>query len=194
MNIFSQKLKDWAVRHLEEPKISRWLFGLSFAESSFFPVPPDLFLLPAILKNPPRWAVYALNISIASVLGGMFGYLIGAFLFDFIGEPLIRIYHLESAFVKVAELFQQNAFWAVFTAAFTPIPFKVFTIASGLFKINPITFILASIIGRALRFFIVAFLIKKLGQRFSDTVFRHFNYATLAFVGAVVLYLWFVLK
>lgn len=167
------------IKHVEGPNAGRWLFLISFAESSFFPIPPDLLLMPIVARLRSRWWYYALVTTIASVLGGMFGYLIGSFFFDIVGALLVKTYHLESELQSVSALFQKNAFLAIFTAAFTPIPYKVFTIAGGLFKINFIVFVVASILGRGMRFFAVAYLMKLFGASVGRLAFKYFNALTL---------------
>lgn len=180
------KLRDRMVRHIDGPKAGWWLFLVSFAESSFFPIPPDLLLIPIVARLRSKWFYYALITTIASVIGGIFGYFIGAMLFDFVGTILVKTYHLEDELVYVSTLFQQNAFLAIFTAAFTPIPYKIFTIAGGLFHINFFVFVIASILGRGMRFFAVAYLMKIFGEQIGRLAFKYFNLLTLA-VGIVII-------
>lgn len=174
------------IKHIEGPNAGRWLFLISFAESSFFPIPPDLLLMPIVARLRSKWWYYAAITTIASALGGMLGYLIGALFFNFVGTFLVKTYHLESELERVSLLFQQNAFWAIFTAAFTPIPYKIFTIAGGLFKINFFVFVIASILGRGMRFFAVAYLMKLFGGAVGRLAFKYFNLLTLA-VGIVII-------
>lgn len=186
MEKFKTKLRDRMVKHIEGPHSGQWLFLISFAESSFFPIPPDLLLMPIVARLRSRWWYYATLTTIASVLGGMFGYLIGALFFNFVGTLLIKTYHLESELEHVSLLFQQNAFWAIFTAAFTPIPYKIFTIAGGLFKLNFLIFVIASILGRGMRFLAVAYLMKIFGASIGKLAFKYFNLLTLI-VGLVII-------
>lgn len=174
------------IKHIEGPNAGRWLFLISFAESSFFPIPPDLLLMPIVARLRSKWWYYAAITTAASVIGGMFGYLIGALFFNFVGTLLVKTYHLESELEHVSMLFQQNAFWAIFTAAFTPIPYKIFTIAGGLFKINFLVFVIASILGRGMRFFAVAYLMKLFGASIGKLAFKYFNLLTLV-VGIVII-------
>lgn len=173
------------IKHIDGPNAGRWLFLVSFAESSFFPIPPDLLLMPIVARLRSRWLYYAVITTVASVIGGMFGYLIGAVFFNIVGAFLVKTYHLEKELEYVSTLFQQNAFWAIFTAAFTPIPYKLFTIAGGLFKINFLIFVIASILGRGMRFFAVAYLMKLFGSAVGRLAFRYFNLLTLIFAVAV---------
>lgn len=186
MEKFKIKLRDRVARHIDGPNAGRWLFLVSFAESSFFPIPPDLLLMPIVARLRSKWWYYATITTVASVFGGMFGYLIGALFFNVVGAFLVKTYQLEKELEYVSTLFQQNAFWAIFTAAFTPIPFKLFTIAGGLFKINFVIFTIASILGRGMRFFAVAYLMKLFGGSIGRLAFKYFNLLTL-FVGVVII-------
>jgi membrane protein YqaA with SNARE-associated domain len=178
------KVWEWAERIISRPSARRWLYALSFAEASFFPIPPDFFLMPIVAKEPTRWFRIALWTSVMSVLGGLLGYLIGAGLFEILGRPLVELYHIEDKIVVVGEAFNRNAFLAMLTAAFTPIPFKAFTIAAGLFRIDIIPFIVASVIGRSTRFFVVAYIMKRYGTRMGEILFKYFN--TITIVCAVI--------
>lgn len=180
------KLKDGMRRHIDGPNAERWLFLVSFAESSFFPIPPDLLLMPIVARLRSKWLYYAFITTVASVIGGMLGFLIGSVFFNIVGTFLVKTYHLEKELEYVSTLFQQNAFWAIFTAAFTPIPYKLFTIAGGLFHINFVIFVIASILGRGMRFFIVAYLMKLFGGVVGRLAFRYFNFLTIIFAVVVV--------
>mgnify|MGYP000486458227 CR=1 FL=1 len=181
-------LYDWVLHWAQTPYGPIALFVLSFAEASFFPIPPD-FMLVAILgsKQQKKWIYYSALTAGWSVLGGALGYFIGFLLFDSLGQWLINTYNLQDHMVTVKELFDQNAFWAIFISGFTPIPYKIFTISAGFFKINFFTFIFASIISRFLRFFIVGYIMKVFGDSMSKLVFKYFNIITLVFaVGAII--------
>ncbi|MDQ5957831.1 MAG: hypothetical protein QG665_157 [Patescibacteria group bacterium] len=183
-NSWSDSIRRWSVVHADEKSTSWWLGLLSFTESSFFPIPPDVMLV-AILTASRRWAYYALVTTLGSVLGGMAGYFIGHFFFDLVGTKIIALYQLQDEMQKVGELYEANAFWAIFTAAFTPIPYKVFTISAGFFKIDFLTFVVASVIGRGLRFFIVAYLMKIFGQAMGEVIYKYFNIFSLLVAGAI---------
>jgi membrane protein YqaA with SNARE-associated domain len=119
-----------------EKRVDFTLGGISFAESSFFPIPPDFFIFPLVVKKPERWLRISIIVTIFSVLGGVVGYFIGFYFYEFAGKPLVSFYGLQDEMNTVGGLFNKNAFLAIFTAAFTPIPYKVFTIAGGFFEIN----------------------------------------------------------
>lgn len=150
----------------------RYLAALSFAESSFFPIPVDVMLAPMVLAVRENWFRLAAIATIFSVLGGIAGYFIGYGMFDVI-EPWLRESHYWDAYLKSRAWFDQYGFWVVFVAGFSPIPYKVFTIAAGVAVLNLPGFILASLIGRAGRFFLVAGLVRAGGQRFEDGLERH---------------------
>ncbi|PIQ35593.1 MAG: cytochrome B [Candidatus Yonathbacteria bacterium CG17_big_fil_post_rev_8_21_14_2_50_43_9] len=194
-----QTLKDslstWAVRHTEGKNARWWLFGMSFAESSFFPVPPDVLLVAILMTKERARAFYYATITTAgSVLGGLLGYAIGYFLFQTVGVWLVDIYHLETEMITVQKLFANNAFFAIFVAAFTPIPYKVFTIAGGLFGISVPTLIIASILGRGGRFFAVATVMKYFGGHIARVFYEYFNLISFAvvIVLGVILYSFFL--
>lgn len=149
------KVMQWAVH----PHAPRYLAGISFAESSFFPIPPDVMLAPMALAQPGKAWRYALLTTVASVLGGAFGYLLGMFAFDVI-EPLIRDAGYWSQYQQANDWFDKWGFWAIFIAGFSPIPYKVFTIAAGVIGMAFLPFLIASTIGRGARFFMVAGLMK----------------------------------
>ena len=158
MKIFSglfQRAMQWA----RLPNAPWYLAVLSFTESSFFPIPPDVMLAPMSLANPAKAWRFALITTIASVLGGLFGYFIGITFFDVI-EPYLRTSHYWEAYQTAVAWFKDYGFWAIFIAGFSPIPYKVFTIAAGTLSMALLPFVLASIIGRGLRFFMVAGLMK----------------------------------
>lgn len=175
-------LRDWVVKHAQEANARIWLAGLSFAEASFFPIPPDVLLIAMLIVKSKDWVQLALLTTTASVLGGALGYAIGALFFDFVGEPLVALYNLQDDMEHVRALFADNAFMAIFLAAFTPIPFKVFTIAGGLFKIPFITFIVAAFLGRGIRFFTEGYLMKLYGKKLGNLVYTYFNAVTTVFL------------
>jgi len=185
----SKRIEAWAHIHAGTPKAEWALAGLSFAESSFFPIPPDVMLAAMLSTGASNWKRLALITTITSVLGGLFGYAIGYFFFEAVGGRLVSFYHLENELVRIGTLFDTHAFWTVFTAGFTPIPYKLFTIAGGVFGINLFTFIVASILSRGARFFLVAYLSARYGEVVARTIFRMGDAILLILVVLVLLVL-----
>ncbi|WP_040678201.1 YqaA family protein [Nitratireductor pacificus] len=158
-----RRLYDWtmslaATRHAEKA-----LASVSFIESSFFPIPPDVLLIPMVLSQRAKWLRYALICTLSSVLGALLGYVIGAFLYETIGQPILAFYGKENAFEQVAGWYNTWGGWGVLFAAVTPFPYKVLTIFSGATGLNLMTFVVVSIIGRGLRFFLVSWLLYHFG-------------------------------
>lgn len=171
MKIFS-KLYKWTMNLSRHPKAPYYLGGLSFAESSFFPIPPDVMLAPMCLAQPKKAWLFALITSLASVLGGVFGYLIGAFAFDVI-QPHLQDSRYWASYQLAVEWFQEWGFWAIFLAGFSPIPYKVFTIAAGALSMTFAPFVLASMIGRGARFFLVAGLMALGGEKMEKALYKY---------------------
>jgi membrane protein YqaA with SNARE-associated domain len=183
---FRERLKKWIVIHAVGPFAKVWLAAVSFAEATFFPIPPDPFLVAILLGGGrKKWAYYSFITVIFSVLGGAFGYLIGLFFFDTIGQWLINVYNLQEGMIRVSGFYDRNAFWAIFISAFTPIPFKIFTITAGFFQINFLVFIISSFLGRALRFFLVGWLFNMFGESIAAALYKYFNAITLV-IGIVI--------
>ena len=194
LNRFKERVRTWALEHALGPRGKFWLVVVAFTESSFFLVPPDLLLIGILLVSAERWFYYASLTTLSSVLGGLFGYSIGYFFFDFFGQAIINFYGLADELIKVGQLFQQNAFWAIFLAAFTPIPYKVFTIASGFFKIDLLTFIIASLLGRAGRFFAVGAIMRIFGRLAGELVYRYFHiFTALVAAAAIIIFVLYLL-
>ncbi len=172
-------LYDWVLSWADRPSGPWALAAFAFAESSFFPIPPDVLLIPLCLAAPTRALWFATLSTIFSVLGGMFGYFLGAVAFDSLGRPMLELYGLMEGFERLRELYQTYDVWAVGIAGFTPIPYKVFTISAGFFGLNFAAFVLASTIGRAGRFFLVAILLRLFGEPIKEFIDRYFNWLTL---------------
>lgn len=158
-----RRLYDWTMSLAATRHAERALAGVSFVESSFFPIPPDVLLIPMVLSERGKWLRYALVCTIASVLGALLGYAIGAFLFEAIGEPILNLYNAQESFSKVQDWYDTWGGWGVLFAAITPFPYKVLTIFSGFTGLNLLTFVVVSIIGRGIRFFLVAWLLQRFG-------------------------------
>ncbi|MBR45515.1 MAG: cytochrome B [Rhodospirillaceae bacterium] len=186
-----RKLYDW-VMALAGKRHAIWgLAGVSFAESSFFPIPPDVLLIPMVLANRQRaWRIAAVC-TLASALGGLFGYAIGLWLFDAVGQPLLELYGSEDKFVTFQKYYNEWGAWIVGGAGFTPLPYKVITIASGVTKLDIGIFFLASVVSRGLRFYIVAALLWRFGEPVREFIERHMGKLALLFfvllIGAFLL-------
>jgi membrane protein YqaA with SNARE-associated domain len=190
-----RRLYDWVLGWADHTYSGWALFGIAFAESSFFPIPPDLLLIALAVAVPTRAFRYAAICSAGSVLGGGFGYLIGSNFFDVIGEPIVRFYQAEEHYNRVRDLYQQYGGLAVFTAGLTPIPYKVATITAGFFDVNFGVFILSSALSRSLRFFLIGGLIRFFGARIKSFIDTYFDILSLAFlvllVAGFVILRWF---
>ncbi len=163
-----------------------WLFGLAFAEASFFPIPPDALLVPMALARPPDAWRLALICTLGSVIGGAFGYLIGYALFDQLAQPLLHAYHYEAAFQTFKDRYAEYGLWVILIKGLTPIPYKIVTIASGAAAFNFPLFMAASLVTRGARFFIVAGLLRKFGEPMRDFIERRLTLVTsLVAVGVV---------
>ena len=166
------KLYDRCLRWAAHRHAGYYLGILSFAESSFFPIPPDVMLAPMTLARPDRGLHYAALTTVTSVLGGVFGYLIGYYAFDMVA-PLIVDWGYMAGFERARLWFAEWGFWAVFVAGFSPIPYKIFTIAAGVLSLFLPLFIAASLVGRGLRFFLVAIIVMWVGERFERELRRY---------------------
>jgi membrane protein YqaA with SNARE-associated domain len=191
MKIFSTlyaKAMNWA-RH---PKAPWFLGGLSFAESSFFPVPPDVMLAPMSLAKPKKAWYYASLTTITSVLGGILGYFIGVFAFDMI-EPILHNYGYYDRYELAKSWFEAWGFWAIFLAGFSPIPYKIFTIASGVVGMAFLPFVIASFVGRGLRFFMVAGLMAWGGEPMEKKLHKYMDIIGWIIV-CLVIVLWLIYR
>lgn len=193
MKLFSP-LYSRAMIWSRHPRAPWYLGGLSFAESSFFPVPPDVMLAPMCLAIPRRAFYFALITTLASVAGGLFGYAIGYFAFDAL-QPWLQESRYWPAYQTAVEWFERWGFWAVFIAGFSPIPYKVFTIAAGALSMALLPFAAASFIGRGLRFFLVAGLMAWGGARMEAMLHRYVDRLGWALIGLIaVAMLWYGLR
>jgi len=177
-----RKLYNWALSWAHKKYSSAALFVLAFSESSFFPVPPDVLQIALSVSKPKKSFYYALISSIGSVLGGIFGYFIGLFLFDTVGMFIIETLGYQAQFSTVGNLYNSYAFLAILVSAFTPIPYKVFTIAAGFWQVGLFPLIAASIIGRSARFFIVASLFYFFGPKIKEFIDKYLNLLTIIFI------------
>lgn len=171
-----RRLYDWTMSLARTRHAERSLAGISFAESSFFPIPPDVLLIPMVLANRAKWLRYALTCTIASVLGGLLGYFIGAVLFDAIGRPILDFYGYMDKFEDFQEAFNKWGLLIVLIfGGLTPLPYKVITIASGVTGLSLPVFILSSIVARGIRFFLVAWLLHYFGEPIRTFIEKHLS-------------------
>ena len=190
MKIFSglyKRVMQWS-RHKHA---ERYLGALSFAESSFFPIPPDVMLAPMSMAQPNHAWRFAFITTLTSVLGGLLGYLIGLFAFELI-EPLLHEFHYYEKYLLAKSWFDEWGFWAIFIAGFSPIPYKVFTISAGVISMALLPFVIASMIGRGARFFLVAGLMSWGGEKMENKLHQYIDmlgWLTVLAVVAVVYYL-----
>ena len=163
MSIF-RKLYDITIRGSESPKAERYLYTLSFCESVFFPIPPDVMLAPMCAVQPNRALRFALWTTLFSVVGGLLGYMVGFFLFDQI-RPWLSETDYWADYQRAVVWFERWGGWTVFTAAFSPIPYKLFTLSAGVLSQNLIVFVIASLVGRGARFVLVALILRWVGPK-----------------------------
>src|SRR3989344_2580215 len=181
------RLYLWVLSWADSKYSTLSLCILAFTESSFFPIPPDTLQLALSISKPKRSYWYAFLASIFSVLGGILGYFIGVFLFESVGKVIIQAFGYQAQFQQVGLLYQSHAFLAITAAAFTPIPYKVFTIAAGVWKISLATLIAASVVGRSGRFFLVATFTYFMGERVRTLVDKYFNWLSVVLFLLVIM-------
>ena len=184
-----EKVLNWS-HHRHAPY---YLAGVSFAESSFFPIPPDVMLIPMVMSKPERAWDFAAITTISSILGGILGYLIGYFAFEWLGQPLIEAFGYEEQYHSLVSWFSKYGFIAVVLAGFTPIPYKLFTLAAGATQMALLPFIVGSIVGRGLRFYLVAALIRYLGKRLEPVIVKYIDavgWASIVLVVLAVAFYW----
>ena len=177
-----RRLYSWVLHWAETPYGSWALFLLALSESSFFPVPPDVLLIALSVSIPKKSFKYALICTAGSLIGGCLGYLIGWQFMITVGEKIIQLYGLTHKMQYIKDLYIQYDAWAIGIAGFTPIPYKVFTISAGAFDINFTVFVIASVISRAARFFLVGGLIYIFGPKIKAFIDKYFNMLAIAFV------------
>ena len=164
------------------PQAIYFLAIVSFIEASFFPIPPDVMLIPMVLLHPSRAWLYALVATICSVLGGIFGYLIGAFSYEQFAQPILYTLGNEAQMASFSQKYNEVGLWAVITAGVSPIPFKVITIMSGATNLNFMVFVGASLVSRGIRFFVVAGLLNFYGHEIKIFIERYLNWVFMLFV------------
>lgn len=184
---YLRKLYSWTIHWSKTKNAPYALFAIAFIESSFFPIPPDVLLIAMVIADRLKWLRYALISTIGSVCGALFGYLIGWGLYETIGKFIVETYKLQAIVELIGKKYAENAFLTIFTAAFTPIPYKAITITAGLFKISLLVLIVASIIGRAGRFFLVAGALRVFGEKIAASIEKYFDVLSLIFVALLII-------
>ena len=177
-----RRLYDWTMAQAESPYALWVLAGVAFIESSVFPIPPDVLMIPMILATPRRAWLIALVATVASVVGGMLGYVIGAFFYEGIGQPILESLGKADSMAEFNARFNDVGFWAVLIAGVTPFPYKVITIMSGWTAMPLGTFVATSILARGIRFFLVAALLWKFGAPVRAFIERRLGLLTILFV------------
>jgi len=181
-----RRLYDWTMRLAEHRHAMWWLAFVTFIESSVFPIPPDILMIPMILARPSRaWLIASVALT-ASVIGGLLGYAIGALAFAELGQPILESLGKGDAVAAFNERFNDVGFWAVLVAGMTPFPYKVITIMSGWTGMPLLTFIVTSILARGLRFYIVAFLLWKFGAPIRDFIERRLGLMFILFCALLI--------
>lgn len=179
---FVRKIYDSVFHLSKENGAIYWLFAVAFIESSFFPIPPDVMLIPMILAAPKKaWSIAGVA-TVGSVIGAYLGYAIGFYFFQLIAEPLLNFYGYLEKFNSFKDLYNQYGAWIVFGAGITPFPYKIITIASGVVHMNLLVFTIASIIARGMRFFLVAWLLKKYGETMREFIEKNLGWLSVLFL------------
>ena len=181
-----RRLYDWVIRLAGHPRAIPAMGVVSFAESSFFPIPPDVMLVPMILANRQKAFTIAFVCTVCSVLGGLLGYAIGYYFFETIGAWVVKTYGLQAGLEKFRDEFTRYGTWVILIKGLTPIPYKLVTIASGAAHFDLFTFVWASIVTRGVRFFLVAALLWKYGEPIRSFIEERFSLVTWAFLIALV--------
>ena len=178
---FLKKTYNWTLEKAQHKNAKWYLSLISFAESSFFPIPPDILLIPMALASKARALFYAFMCTLFSVLGGILGYAIGYFFYNSVGIYIVDFYHLENSFNIFENYYKEFSILIVLGAGITPFPYKFITIASGVFGLNIFLFIIVSIIGRGLRFYLIAILLYFFGKKIKLIIDKYFNILTIVF-------------
>ena len=177
---------DWMLNLASRPNAMFFLAVVAFAESSFFPIPPDIMLIPMVLAMPAKaWRIAGVA-TVSSVIGGYFGYSIGIFFFDLIAKPILTFYGYMQQFDVFKDYYHEWGAWIVFGAGITPFPYKVITIASGVVHLDLITFTIASVIARGMRFYLVAWLLKKYGAPMKIFIEKNLGILSVLFLVLLV--------
>ncbi|HJZ30247.1 MAG TPA: YqaA family protein [Hyphomicrobiaceae bacterium] len=181
-----RRLYDWLMDLAGHQRAPTALFWVAFVESSVFPLPPDVMLIPMVLADRAKAWVFATISTVGSVLGGLAGYAIGYFLYTYVGQPILEVYGYADKFEATAALFRDWGVWILIAKGWTPFPYKVLTITAGAAHMPLLAFVLASIVARAMRFYLVAALLFWFGEPIRDFIERRLSLVTTAFVVTLI--------
>lgn len=182
LNRWLRQTYDYIINLSGKQNALVWLAIISFVESSFFPIPPDIMLIPMILATPKKaWRIAGVCTA-ASILGAYLGYIIGIYFFELIAEPLLNFYGYLEKFNEFKHLYEEYGAWIVFGAGITPFPYKIITIASGVVHLNLAVFTVASILARGLRFFLIAWLLKTYGEKMHLFIEKNLGWLSVLFL------------
>ncbi len=181
-----RRLYDWTLRIAAHRHATWGLAGVSFVESSFFPIPPDVILIPMCVANRQKAFFYATICTLSSVIGGLFGYAIGYFLFETVGEAILRFYGMTEKFAELQKMGHEDFGWLIFAKGLTPFPYKIMTITAGLIQMSIPVFIVSSIFARAIRFFLVAGLLWKYGAPIQVFIEKRLGLMTFLFLALLI--------
>lgn len=178
----TRRIYDYTLNLASRKNALTWLFVISFIESSFFPIPPDIMIIPMVLATPKEAYKIAGVATVASVLGGYFGYFIGVYGFELIARPLLEFYGYMKQFGEFENYYHEYGAWIVFGAGITPFPYKIITIASGVVHLDLIVFTVASVIARGMRFYFIAWLLKRFGDPMKVFIEKNLNLLSILFL------------
>ena len=178
----TRRIYDHTLNLASRKNALTWLFVISFIESSFFPIPPDIMIIPMVLATPKEAYKIAGVATVASVLGGYFGYFIGVYGFELIARPLLEFYGYMKQFGEFDNYYHEYGAWIVFGAGITPFPYKIITIASGVVRLDLVVFTIASVIARGMRFYFIAWLLKRFGDPMKVFIEKNLNLLSILFL------------
>lgn len=178
----TRRIYDHTLNLASRKNALTWLFVISFIESSFFPIPPDIMIIPMVLATPKEAYKIAGVATVASVLGGYFGYFIGVYGFELIARPLLEFYGYMKQFGEFENYYHEYGAWIVFGAGITPFPYKIITIASGVVHLDLVVFTIASVIARGMRFYFIAWLLKRFGDPMKVFIEKNLNLLSILFM------------
>ena len=178
----TRRIYDHTLNLASRKNALTWLFVISFIESSFFPIPPDIMIIPTVLATPKEAYKIAGVATVASVLGGYFGYFIGVYGFELIARPLLEFYGYMKQFGEFENYYHEYGAWIVFGAGITPFPYKIITIASGVVRLDLVVFTIASVIARGMRFYFIAWLLKRFGDPMKVFIEKNLNLLSILFL------------